>query len=116
MFVAKAERAYLGLGSNLDGPEGQLHCALRLLGGIPGIRVTHISSFYRTAPWGNLDQPDFVNAVTALDCALAPGDLLRTSCPSNAAWGAYVTPHAGRLARSIWICCVSEIAGCTQIN
>lgn len=76
MFAAKAECAYLGLGSNLDGPEDQLHCALRRLGGIPGIRVTHISSFYRTAPWGNLDQPDFVNAVAALDCALAPGDLL----------------------------------------
>ena len=77
MSAAQTERDYLGLGSNLDGPEGQLFCALRLLGGVPGIRVTHISSFYRTAPWGNLDQPDFVNAVVALECALAPEDLLQ---------------------------------------
>jgi len=34
------------------------------------------SPLYRTAPVGPQDQPDFINAVAALDTALAPLDLL----------------------------------------
>jgi 2-amino-4-hydroxy-6-hydroxymethyldihydropteridine diphosphokinase len=34
------------------------------------------SSFYRTAPWGILDQDNFINAVVALETKLAPLELL----------------------------------------
>jgi 2-amino-4-hydroxy-6-hydroxymethyldihydropteridine diphosphokinase len=68
--------AYIGLGANLDEPRRQLQEALTALGGLPQTRVVKVSDFYRTAPIGNPDQPDFVNAVAALETRLAPGVLL----------------------------------------
>ncbi len=56
----------LGLGSNIgDGP-GNIAAALRRLAESGAIEVTAVSSIYKTAPWGYLDQPPFANA-----CALA---------------------------------------------
>ena len=67
-------RTYIGIGSNLDGPERQVRRAidaLRALG-----EVGAVSSLYRTTPWGKIDQPEFVNAVVALDTKLQPRALL----------------------------------------
>jgi len=67
-------RAYIGIGSNLDEPVQQVRSAivaLRALGD-----VAAVSSLYRTAPWGKTDQPEFVNAVVALDTKLDPRPLL----------------------------------------
>ena len=36
----------------------------------------HCSSLYRTAPVGNTEQPEFINAVAALETTLAPESLL----------------------------------------
>ena len=68
--------AYVGLGSNLEVPEGQVARALGELAGIPATRLVGRSSLYRSAPLGHAAQPDFVNAVAALDTALAPEALL----------------------------------------
>lgn len=67
-------RAYIGIGSNLDDPISRVRngiTALRALG-----VIVAVSSLYRTPPWGKTDQPDFVNAAVALDTQLAPRDLL----------------------------------------
>jgi 2-amino-4-hydroxy-6-hydroxymethyldihydropteridine diphosphokinase len=51
----------LGLGANVGQPLAQLARALDLVRGtLDGLRV---SSVYRSAPIGNLDQPDFYNVV-----------------------------------------------------
>ncbi|WP_127477964.1 2-amino-4-hydroxy-6-hydroxymethyldihydropteridine diphosphokinase [Sulfurivermis fontis] len=71
-----AVRAYIGLGSNLDNPAEQLRRALTALAGIPDTRLAACSRFYRSAPLGPQDQPDYVNAVAALDTGLAPEALL----------------------------------------
>ncbi len=68
--------AYVGLGSNLDSPERQVVEALELLGRMPGTRLMASSSLYRSAPFGGIEQPDFVNAVAAVLTTLAPADLL----------------------------------------
>jgi len=67
---------YIGLGSNLQHPIGQLRIALGRLESIPGSRLIRYSSLYRTRPLGPTDQPDFVNAVALLDTTLAPLVLL----------------------------------------
>lgn len=69
-------RAYIGLGSNLDDPRSQVLRAFTDLAALPGTRLAARSSLYRTAPLGYLDQPDFINAVAALDTDLAPHALL----------------------------------------
>lgn len=71
-----AERAFVALGSNLDEPARQLGVAIEALACLPATRVLDVSGFYRTAPWGDADQPDFVNAVVLLETALAPLPLL----------------------------------------
>jgi 2-amino-4-hydroxy-6-hydroxymethyldihydropteridine diphosphokinase len=67
---------YLGLGANLGDPPAQLREALRRLDACPGIAVERVSRAYRSAPWGNPDQPPFLNAVAALRTTLAPEALL----------------------------------------
>lgn len=68
--------AYVGLGSNLEDPEAQVRRALDELTGIPDTRVTARSPLYKSAPLGPQDQPDYINAVAALDTSLAPLALL----------------------------------------
>ena len=68
--------AYVGLGANLGEPRRQLEEALVAMSALPETRLSARSSFYRSAPVGYQAQPDFVNAVAALETALAPGELL----------------------------------------
>lgn len=69
-------RAYIGLGSNLSDPEGQLQQAIEALRELPDSRLTAVSPFYRSQPMGPADQPDYVNAVAMLDTNLEPLVLL----------------------------------------
>lgn len=70
-------KAWLGLGSNLQQPVVQLHEALTRLGEAEGLEILKTSSFYRTPPWGDEQQDDFINAVVQIDTDLAPVPLLR---------------------------------------
>ena len=68
--------AYLGLGSNVGDPPTNLARAVELLRS-RGLTVEAVSSGYSTQPVGEiLDQPDFLNAVVAVDTDLGPEDLL----------------------------------------
>ena len=69
-------RAFVGLGSNLDGPTEQIEAAIASLRQIPGTRVTARSSLYRSAPFGPVLQPDYVNAVVMLQTRRKPRELL----------------------------------------
>lgn len=71
--------AYLGLGGNLGDPQAAMGAALRILDAEDGIEVIKVSSLYRTPPWGMTDQPDFLNAVAAIETTLSPRELL-TAC------------------------------------
>jgi len=75
--------AIIGLGSNLSDPKSQLRSAQRELDELPHCRSIGHSSLYRSAPLvttyapGISPQPDYINAVAALDTALEPHALLR---------------------------------------
>jgi 2-amino-4-hydroxy-6-hydroxymethyldihydropteridine diphosphokinase len=68
--------AYLGIGSNLNDPLGQVNRAFAELAGLPRTRLSACSALYRTAPVGPQDQPDFVNAAARIETRLGPRDLL----------------------------------------
>jgi len=68
---------YLGLGSNLDDPKGQLDAAVSALAKLPRTEVLRESRTYVSKPWGKLDQPDFLNMVAEIRTGLAPQTLLR---------------------------------------
>jgi len=69
-------RAYVGLGSNLDEPCAQVLRALQELAGLPRSRLSARSSLYRSAPLGYGAQPEFINAVAAVDTELGAAELL----------------------------------------
>ena len=68
--------AFVGVGSNLDGPEARIRRALDDLGRLPRTRLSGASGLYRNPPMGPADQPDFVNAVAWLETDLVPLVLL----------------------------------------
>ena len=70
-------KAWLGLGSNLLQPLTQLKEAIRRLDGVDGIDVLRASGFYRTPPWGDESQDDFINAVVQIETVLDELPLLR---------------------------------------
>jgi 2-amino-4-hydroxy-6-hydroxymethyldihydropteridine diphosphokinase len=71
-----AVRAFVGLGSNLGDPVSQIRIALNELSQLSKSRLIRQSALYRTAPWGNTDQPDFVNAVAEIETDLSARQLL----------------------------------------
>ena len=69
------QTAYLLLGSNLgDRRQLLLETRRRLEPGIG--RVVQSSSVYETTPWGNADQPAYLNQVLALETLLTPPELM----------------------------------------
>lgn len=67
---------YVAIGANLKRPEEQVRAGFEELAMLPETRLAALSSLYRSAAVGYLDQPDFVNAVAGIETALAPRALL----------------------------------------
>ena len=78
---------FIGLGSNLDDPSGQVRSAFELLGAIPETRLLSQSSLYRSAPFGSVEQGDFVNAVAELETSLDAHTMLANLKDIEAAQG-----------------------------
>jgi len=66
-------RAYVGLGANVGDARATLTAAVGALAALPGTSVAGVSRLYLTAPVEVTDQPDFHNAVVALDVPATPG-------------------------------------------
>lgn len=66
---ARRVRAYVGLGSNLGDSRLTLTRAVAALRSLPGVRLAAVSRLYATRPVGLEGQPEFRNAVVALDVA-----------------------------------------------
>lgn len=65
-------RAYVGLGANIGDAAGTLAAAVHALAALPGVRRVGVSRLYATVPVGVTDQPEFRNAVVALDVPAGP--------------------------------------------
>jgi 2-amino-4-hydroxy-6-hydroxymethyldihydropteridine diphosphokinase len=69
-------RAHLALGSNLDDRLAHLQAAVDALVDAPEVTVIAVSNVYETEPVGP-EQPDYLNAVVAVDTHLDARGLLR---------------------------------------
>jgi 2-amino-4-hydroxy-6-hydroxymethyldihydropteridine diphosphokinase len=65
-------RAYVGLGANLGDAAATVAAGVRGLGALPDVTLRGVSRLYATAPVGVVDQPEFRNAVAALDAPAGP--------------------------------------------
>jgi 2-amino-4-hydroxy-6-hydroxymethyldihydropteridine diphosphokinase len=68
-------RAHLGIGSNLGDRLAFLQSAVDGLAASDGVEVVAVSAVYETDPVGP-EQPDYLNAVVAVDTTLEPHALL----------------------------------------
>ena len=68
--------AYIALGSNIGDKQAHLKFAVAALDSTRGCRVLRTSSFIQTAPYGYLEQDDFLNGCLALETLLTPQELL----------------------------------------
>lgn len=62
-------QAFVCLGSNMGDAEAHLAEARKEMAALPGVKISAVSSLYRTEPQGRKDQPWFLNQVVRLDCA-----------------------------------------------
>jgi len=69
-------KVFVGLGSNLGERESMIRLALEALSRLPGTHLVKASSLYDTEPVGEVDQPNFLNAVAQLDTELTARQLL----------------------------------------
>ncbi|GIJ34116.1 2-amino-4-hydroxy-6-hydroxymethyldihydropteridine diphosphokinase [Micromonospora sediminimaris] len=83
-------RAVLSLGSNLGDRLGHLRTALTVL----GESVLVVSGVYETPPWGDVEQPAYLNAVLlAVDPNAGPYDWLARARAAEAAAGRVRDPE-----------------------
>ena len=68
--------AYLGIGSNLGDKEGYLDYAVDQLNKDDYIKVTKISSYIVTKPYGDVEQDDFLNGCLEIETLYTPQELL----------------------------------------
>lgn len=76
---SESRRAYLGIGSNLGERLTYLQLAVDHLATADGVTVVAVSPVYETAPVGGPEQPDYLNAVVAVDTTLTAHELLHVA-------------------------------------
>lgn len=69
--------AYIGLGANLGDPAAQVIAALKAISSTADVQMLAVSSLYRSAPMGPADQPEYCNAVCAVETELEPQELMQ---------------------------------------
>lgn len=89
-----ARRAYLGLGSNVGDRAGHLQSAVTGLAAAEGVSVVAVSPVYETDPVGGPEQPEYLNAVVAVDTDRTPHELLEIV--------QRLEDHAGRVRGEHW--------------
>lgn len=70
------EPVYIALGANIGQPADQVREGMEALAMLRNTRLCAVSSLYRSAPVGHVEQPDFINAVALIETALEPRALL----------------------------------------
>lgn len=116
MAIFADDMALIALGGNLHGrwgaPERTLARAMRQLADSQTVHPVRLSRLWRSAPYGGLRQPAFVNAVALVRTSLSPHALLKLLAAveraagrrRGVAWGARtldldLIDHAGRIVR-----------------
>ena len=70
--------ANIGVGGNLGNVIETILSAFEVLKKNSNISSVVLSSFYESKPLGNTDQPQYINAVAAIETSYDPDDLLNT--------------------------------------
>lgn len=95
-------RCYVALGANLGDPVATVGAAISALRELPDCDLVAESSLYRSAPVGLKHQPDFINAVVAIDTVLPAPTLMGALFHIEEKFGRQRAPNGARnLARTL---------------
>ena len=72
-------KVYLSIGSNMGDREGYLDLAIDQLNALPDTKVTAVSDYLETKPYGNVEQDDFLNGALEIETLKTPKELLERS-------------------------------------
>ncbi|MBE6098695.1 MAG: 2-amino-4-hydroxy-6-hydroxymethyldihydropteridine diphosphokinase [Anaerovibrio sp.] len=72
----KEYECYLSVGSNLGDRAEYIRQAIEYVGASDKIQLKSVSSLYETPPWGNINQPSFLNGAFSLVSTISPQELL----------------------------------------
>ena len=72
-------KAYLSIGSNMGDKEGYLDFAIDRLNALPDTKVTAVSDYIVTEPYGDVEQDDFLNGALEIETLKTPQELLETT-------------------------------------
>lgn len=86
-MTAAQQSVVLSIGSNQGDRVANLAAAVAGLRDLPGFQLDKVSSVHQTAPWGGVEQDDFVNIVATGRTTLASVELLRACLAIEAANG-----------------------------
>jgi 2-amino-4-hydroxy-6-hydroxymethyldihydropteridine diphosphokinase len=90
----KKNIAYVGLGSNIEQPYLQIKKAIMSLDALPEIIVLNDSGYFKSKPMGPKDQPNYINAVVAIETTMTADELLQ-QCQ-------YIEQQQGRIRLRRW--------------
>lgn len=71
-------KAYLSIGSNMGDREGYLDFAIDSLNALADTRVTSVSDYLETDPYGEIEQDKFLNGALEIETLKTPQELLET--------------------------------------
>ena len=69
--------AYIAFGSNMGNKEENFKNAMKKIEEVNGIKISKVSSFIVTEPWGNQNQEEFLNGAIEVKTYLTPRELMR---------------------------------------
>lgn len=98
-------RAVLSIGSNVGDSVGQLRFTVDTFGSA----VVIVSPVYQTAPWGGVEQPDFLNAVLVVDGDLDAREWLARGQRAEAAAGRQRTVRWGPRSLDVDVISVDDL-------
>ena len=73
-------QVYIGLGGNIKQPKENVKSALIALSKLPNTTLVNQSKLYASRPMGEVEQPDYINAVALLSTELSPQALFTETC------------------------------------
>jgi len=88
-------KIFLLLGTNVGSLKKNLSRALSEIQE-HNIRIIKKSRIYKTKPWGNSNQPDFLNMAIEVDCNYSPSELLKVLKRIESRMGRKKTRHRWR--------------------
>ena len=68
---------YLSIGSNKGDKVNNIHQATSLIANCDGVKLVRASTLYESEPWGEKNQPWFVNAALEVKTTLQPEEFLK---------------------------------------